>query len=156
MSRWLMTVFGLWVLPAVLAGCATTARQEPASVAMCCSDCVGVACCADLCCGDASCGDCAHCEACSKGEAVDGDVAVITAAGMSCPLCAANIDRQLARIDGFEAMQMNLETGELFVTFDGTAKPTDARLTQAIADAGFTVESVRWEASTTSGDEVSP
>ncbi|MEM1097364.1 MAG: heavy-metal-associated domain-containing protein [Planctomycetota bacterium] len=74
------------------------------------------------------------------------NVAIITAAGMSCPLCAGNIDRQLKRIDGFQAMQMNLETGELFVSFDATAiQPTSERLTQAIADAGFTVDAVRWQ-----------
>lgn len=80
-------------------------------------------------------------------------VAVITAAGMSCPLCAANIDRQFERIDGFTDLRMNLDTGELFVNFTGPTRPDDAQLAQAIADAGFTVDAVRWLPPSNAGGE---
>ncbi|MEM1445573.1 MAG: cation transporter [Planctomycetota bacterium] len=131
----------------VLSACTT----PPAAVKQsCCVNCSEAGCCCD----DYASSDCDACESCSPGIVAghtDKNLAVITAAGMSCPLCAANIDRQLKRIEGFETMRMNLDTGELFVEFDAASRPSTKRLAQAIRDAGFTVDSVQWRDSAANG-----
>ncbi|MGE3181277.1 MAG: cation transporter [Phycisphaerae bacterium] len=66
------------------------------------------------------------------------NLAILQVNGMSCPLCAHNIDLQLQKIDGVGNVAVDLGTGEVRVQ---TTKPVarDA-MVAAIDEAGYTVK----------------
>jgi copper chaperone CopZ len=70
---------------------------------------------------------------------VDEYVATLHVRGMSCPLCANNIDRQLLKIPGVERVSVNLGNGEVRVRMASSPRPTKEQLTQAIERSGFTL-----------------
>ena len=74
-----------------------------------------------------------------------GGVAVITAKGMSCPLCATNADRTLTRLPGVNWVNINLGTGHIEVGVDEANRPSETDLQSAINDAGFTADTVTWQ-----------
>ena len=68
---------------------------------------------------------------------------VLTVHGMSCPLCASNLDEQIERIDGVTESRIDLDTGDVHVTMDADARVTRAMLADAVRRAGFTLKDVR-------------
>ncbi len=60
------------------------------------------------------------------------------AQGLSCPLCAHNLEAQLKRVPGVARVVIDLGEGRAAVWFKPGAAPTDKRLAQAVADSGFT------------------
>lgn len=70
------------------------------------------------------------------------DFATITATGLSCPLCANNIDSTLKKLPGVQTVDVDLNTGRITVGLFGKAKPSKASLATAVVNAGFTVLSV--------------
>ena len=138
------------------ADCPMCQGKAKADAAMCCDNCTDASCCGEACCEMENCSDCGACPEC-QGKAAKSmqptadasgnpdDVAVITAAGMSCPLCAANIERQLRKLPGYESMELNLDSGKLFVKVDPAQRPSKEQLGQAVIDGGFTLESVAWQ-----------
>lgn len=67
---------------------------------------------------------------------------VVKANGLSCPLCASNIDSTLKKIPGVASVSIDLEKGEIRIGLTGGVRPSKARLAKAVKDAGFTVVSV--------------
>lgn len=65
--------------------------------------------------------------------------AVLHVRGMSCPLCANNIDKQLLRVPGVEKVAVNLGNGEVHVRLAASPRPTAEQLTRAIERSGFTL-----------------
>ena len=147
-----LMVLTMSVFTLALAACNTTGSSEPMPPKMCCANCAGEGCCQGDCCNKPDCDDCGACPQCkakstgARLEAAppDADVAVITAGGMGCPLCASSAEKQLERLDGVKNIAVNLGTGELLVTVDPAARPSAEQLAQAVTDGGFTVESVSW------------
>ena len=75
---------------------------------------------------------------------VDAPGVTLVVKGMSCPLCAQNVDKQLMAIRGVSGAEIDLGSGEIDVTFDGFGvAPTEAQLRQAIVDSGYTLESIQ-------------
>jgi copper chaperone CopZ len=71
------------------------------------------------------------------------DRVVLWVNGLGCPLCASNIDKQLARVDGVQAIAVDLSQGKVTLTLKpGAAHPSPARLSDAVEDAGFTLVKV--------------
>lgn len=71
------------------------------------------------------------------------DRVVLWVNGLGCPLCASNIDRQLARVDGVQSVSVDLGRGKVVLTLKpGAAHPSPARLGDAVEDAGFTLVKV--------------
>jgi copper chaperone CopZ len=68
-----------------------------------------------------------------------GHVAVLTVHGMGCPLCANNVDVQLMKVPGVESVTIDLGTGHVTTAISPTNPPSEAALTKAIADSGFTL-----------------
>lgn len=68
---------------------------------------------------------------------------VLNVKGLSCPLCAHNIDKQLHRIPGVERVAVNLGNGQVRVVHAPAARPTDAQLSDAVNAGGFTLESIQ-------------
>lgn len=62
--------------------------------------------------------------------------------GMSCPLCATNIDKQLMHVRGVEHVSVNLGTGEVQVRLAPGNPPTREELAAAIERSGFTLDRI--------------
>jgi copper chaperone CopZ len=83
-------------------------------------------------------------EALKSTEPLSADRATLYVNGMSCPLCATNIDLQLKRVRGVDSANVDLSTGKVVIDMPGMTKPSPKRLADAAADAGVTL--VRIEA----------
>ncbi len=70
------------------------------------------------------------------------DHAVVMATGLSCPLCANNINSTLKKVPGVTTVNIDLEKGAIHIGLTGGVRPSKARLARAVTDAGFTVVSV--------------
>jgi copper chaperone CopZ len=72
-----------------------------------------------------------------------GASATLLVQGLSCPLCATNIDKTLMRVPGVQAVAVDLSRGEVRLTLAPDTKPTRAQLAQAVRDSGFTLAEIR-------------
>lgn len=74
---------------------------------------------------------------------IEGTSATLVVHGMSCPLCANNVDKQLLDIPGVQTVNVDMGTGEVAVTFSSKARVTKAQLADAVYKSGFTLAEVR-------------
>lgn len=82
------------------------------------------------------------------------DVVKLKANGMSCPLCAHNLDKQFERIPAVKKIHTDLGTGEIFIGLDPDQPAPDANLFwEGTKDAGFTPVSLTMPDGTTKGGE---
>lgn len=58
-------------------------------------------------------------------------------AGMTCGHCVASITAQVSKVDGVQAVQVDLKTGRVTVTSDTPVDP--GRIVVAVDEAGYTV-----------------
>lgn len=79
-------------------------------------------------------------------------VAILRVEGMSCPLCANNIDKQLLDIRGVEDVVINLGTGEVRVALSPANPPSREDLSRAIERSGFTLSGAQMPANPTGGN----
>ncbi len=69
--------------------------------------------------------------------------ATLVVHGMSCPLCASNVDKQLLEVPGVTLAAVNMGSGEVTVTFAPKARVTRKQLEAAVYKSGFTLAEVR-------------
>jgi len=62
-------------------------------------------------------------------------VALVT--GMSCPLCAKNIEKQVSRLEGVVDVKIDLGTGRVEVVYSRAHEGDKSSIAKAIKDAGF-------------------
>ena len=62
--------------------------------------------------------------------------------GMSCPLCASNVDKQLLEVPGVTNALVDMGTGEVRVRFAPNARVTRKQLEVAVHRSGFTLAEV--------------
>lgn len=62
--------------------------------------------------------------------------------GMSCPLCAKNIEKQILRSIGPATVKIDLGEGVVVVRPEAPPAATAAKIRGAVVAAGFTVEKV--------------
>jgi copper chaperone CopZ len=67
---------------------------------------------------------------------------VLTVHGLSCPLCANNLDGQLRRIDGVDEATIDLKTGAVSVRLGEDHSVSAGDLARAVEDAGFTLKAI--------------
>ena len=72
-----------------------------------------------------------------------GSSATLIVYGMSCPLCANNVDKLLMTVPGVESVRVDMGTGEVKVALAPEARVTSAQLAKAVNDSGFTLKEVR-------------
>jgi Cu+-exporting ATPase len=77
----------------------------------------------------------------SSGKAVD-LTATLHVKGMSCPLCANNIDKQLLRVPGVTGVTVDLGTGQVRARLVPDNPPGRQALARAIEQSGFTLERI--------------
>lgn len=70
---------------------------------------------------------------------IEGDTVRMTVHGMSCPKCANNIERQVARIVGVSTIDIDMGQGHVLVGLRPAAKPSPRDLARAIDNTGFTL-----------------
>jgi copper chaperone len=75
-------------------------------------------------------------------EPIKGGRAVLTVFGMSCPLCANNVDKVLLDVPGVTGVSVDMGTGRADVSLDSKTPPTRRMLEDAVARSGFTLKSV--------------
>ena len=75
-------------------------------------------------------------------EPVKGYHARLIVKGLSCPLCAHNIDKQLMDVPGVKGVAVDLGSGTADVSFQTDGCVTYAQLMQAVRDSGFTTERI--------------
>ncbi len=63
---------------------------------------------------------------------------VLAARGLSCPLCASNVDRVMTMVDGVSSVQTDLEKGHIIIGLEENHAVTRGQLINAVEDAGFT------------------
>lgn len=71
--------------------------------------------------------------------ASDAETMHLTVYGMSCPLCATNIDKQLLRVEGVEHVAVDMSTGIVTLTVDPANPPSAEALEHAVVESGFTL-----------------
>lgn len=76
-------------------------------------------------------------------QIIEGDSATLVVAGMSCPMCASNVDTELKEIAGVQSVEVDLDSGEVRVALFGKIRPTLGELAAAIDRSGFTLDSVK-------------
>ena len=76
-------------------------------------------------------------------DVVGGKSAVLEVRGLSCPLCASNIDKQLLQVDGVSGVVVNIGKGEATLALDGSGRTTRTALTRAVHRSGFTLVSIK-------------
>lgn len=59
--------------------------------------------------------------------------------GLSCPLCASNVDQQVKRLPGVSNVFVDLAKGRVSATLTGPKTPSPAQLAKAADDAGVTL-----------------
>lgn len=72
---------------------------------------------------------------------LDGDAVTLVVSGLSCPLCASNVDQQLLRLPGVQGVSVDLAAGRIGVSLQ-EPRPSPAELTRAIDQSGFTLERI--------------
>lgn len=78
-------------------------------------------------------------EALASAEPLTTQHALLYVNGLSCPLCATNVDVQLMRVKGVQDATVDLGTGTVLITMPGETKPSPRRLANAVEDAGFSL-----------------
>ena len=74
---------------------------------------------------------------------VESPTATLVVHGMSCPLCANNVDKQLLEVPGVSGVHVDMGTGEAKVEFLPKARVTKQQLADAVYKSGFTLAEVR-------------
>lgn len=62
--------------------------------------------------------------------------------GMSCPLCAHNVDKQLSQIPGVTGVSLDMGSGKVHLALDGSGRATRSAVKQAVDESGFTLVEV--------------
>lgn len=78
----------------------------------------------------------------SIGYAQESKVWVAHVFGMSCPLCANNIEKQIKRDKDVKNVSIDLGTGEIKVEYKLDKTNVEKPIRKAIGNAGFTVKGV--------------
>ncbi|MBK8914961.1 MAG: heavy-metal-associated domain-containing protein [Phycisphaerales bacterium] len=81
-------------------------------------------------------------EPAEESPAVRGSSVVLHVRGLSCPLCANSIEKQLKRRAGAQHVLVDLGSGRVTVQLSKGAAPTHRDLRSAIDAAGFTLDRI--------------
>lgn len=75
-------------------------------------------------------------------DPIDTREVTLTIFGLSCPLCATNIDAVLAEVPGVTRVSVDMSTGKAIVWLDGKTPVTPRQLARAVDRSGFTLQSI--------------
>ncbi|WP_038247058.1 heavy-metal-associated domain-containing protein [Ghiorsea bivora] len=75
-------------------------------------------------------------------EGVKAQTVTIQVDGLSCPFCAYGLEKNLKKIEGIEAVKIDMKTGKATITIQENMGVTDQSLRQAVKKAGFTARDI--------------
>ncbi len=64
--------------------------------------------------------------------------------GLACPFCAYGLEEKLKKLDGVEALNVDMEEGQVQMKLKEGATVTEEQISEAVTDAGFTVTEIRY------------
>jgi copper chaperone CopZ len=73
---------------------------------------------------------------------IEASTATLVVHGMSCPLCANNVDKQLLRVPGVQTVEIDMGDGTVRVQLADEPRPSKADLARAVEQTGFTLVSI--------------
>jgi copper chaperone CopZ len=79
----------------------------------------------------------------TSNEPVEASVVTLHVSGLSCPLCATNIDKQIERLPGVRSAFTDLSRGTVEVQLADSGRPSTAQLARAVEDSGFTLTRIQ-------------
>ena len=73
-------------------------------------------------------------------DPIQANSAMLLVYGMSCPLCATNVDQQLLAVPGVRQVNVDLSNGWVQVSFHpDSVKPSARELASAVVESGMTI-----------------
>ena len=70
---------------------------------------------------------------------IQGERVVLTIHGMSCPLCASNVDGALMDVPGVRSVALDMSTGEATLALDPSVAVSHQQLKDAVDRSGFSL-----------------
>ena len=61
--------------------------------------------------------------------------------GLACPFCAYGIEKKLSAIEGVEAIETDIKSGQVIVTLSDQKTLSEEAARKAVEDAGFSLRS---------------
>ena len=74
--------------------------------------------------------------------AEDASSVLLVVEGLSCPMCASNVDKELAQIPGVTGVSVDLNSGTVTVALAQAPRPSAADFEKAVYDSGFTLKQI--------------
>lgn len=62
--------------------------------------------------------------------------------GMTCPSCAASVEREVKKIKGVSDVSINIRSGKVEIIFKDDQTPSEENIIQAIKKAGYKLVSI--------------
>lgn len=78
----------------------------------------------------------------TEGGPIASPGATLVVHGMGCPLCANNLDLELAALDGVTAVLIDLGSGQVQMGVAPGARVARSAIASTVEDAGFTLKSI--------------
>ena len=75
----------------------------------------------------------------------DPDV-TIAVDGLACPFCAYGLEKKLKKVEGVEALTVDMEEGQVRIKLIEGASVTEEQISEAVSDAGFTMTEISFAA----------
>ena len=75
---------------------------------------------------------------------IDNPDVTIAVDGLACPFCAYGLEKKLKKLDGVEALNVQMEEGQVQMKLKEGAAVTEEQINEAVSDAGFTVTEIRY------------
>lgn len=72
----------------------------------------------------------------------DATAVVLNVEGLSCPLCATNLEKELKTLPAAGEVSIDLETGRVTVPLKGGLTPTRSQLRRLVVNSGFSLRSI--------------
>ena len=82
-----------------------------------------------------------HAQAQNKIEYPD---VTIVVDGLACPFCAYGLEKKLKKLEGVEALTVDMKEGQVQIKLKEGATVTEEQISEAVTDAGFTVTEITY------------
>ncbi len=64
--------------------------------------------------------------------------------GLACPFCAYGLEKKLKKLEGVEALTVDMKEGQVQIKLKEGATVTEEQISEAVTDAGFTVTEITY------------
>ena len=75
---------------------------------------------------------------------IDNPDIVVEVDGLACPFCAYGLEKKLKKLDGVEAIYVDMDKGKTDIKLKKDAALSEDKIRKAVSDAGFTVRDITY------------